>query len=244
VSRHGAGEVEDVGRTNARELRCRECEARYPLEARAVCEEVLRPGGGRNRPQAHVHESPRVYLGELGAHAIGLVVGAEGSKTLAFEAAEQLGWAGSARRDRPRHGRGPFASVLGSHKGSMVEVRGIEPLSLGDRSGLLRAQPADRSRLEAPAGGGPLGQPGCDVRRRPPGGATPVSLLTTPIPRSQASRGGRLPSYLGSERVFRIGACVGPGFYRGIRGPRPASPERDPSRSKPVHPHMRLSPKV
>jgi hypothetical protein len=36
-----------------------------------------------------------------------------------------------------------------------------------------------------------------------------VSLLTTPDPRSQAARGGRLPSYLGSERVFSIGACVG-----------------------------------
>jgi hypothetical protein len=95
-----------------------------------------------------------------------------------------------------------------------------------------------RSRLEAPTGGGPLGQPGCDVRRRPPGGAVAVSLLTTPILPSQATRRGRLPSYLGSERVFVIGACVCPGFSRGIRGPRPASPERFSLRSKPVHPHM------
>src|SRR5512141_959960 len=122
-----------------------------------------------------------------------------------------------------------------------VEVRGIEPLSLGDRPGLLRAQPVGRSRLEAPTGGAPLGQPGFDVRRRPPSGTVPVSLLTTPDPRSPATRGGRLPSYLGSERVFSIGACVCPGFSRGIRGPRPASPERYPLKSKPVHPHMRLS---
>ncbi len=48
----------------------------------------------------------------------------------------------------------PFASLLGSHKGSMVEVGGFEPPCLGDRSGLLRAQPAVRSCLEAPTGGG------------------------------------------------------------------------------------------
>jgi hypothetical protein len=39
-----------------------------------------------------------------------------------------------------------------------------------------------------------------------------VSLLTTPDPGEQAPPGGRLPSYLGSERVFSIGACIGPGF--------------------------------
>jgi hypothetical protein len=39
-----------------------------------------------------------------------------------------------------------------------------------------------------------------------------VSLLTTPILPSQATGRGRLPSYLGSERVIVIGACVGPGF--------------------------------
>jgi hypothetical protein len=54
------------------------------------------------------------------------------------------------------------------------------------------------SRL--PAGEEPLGQPGCDVRRRPPGGAATVSLLATPGPRTKAIRGGRLPNYLGSER--------------------------------------------
>jgi hypothetical protein len=43
-----------------------------------------------------------------------------------------------------------------------------------------------RSRLGAPTGGAPLGQPGFDVRRRPPGGAVGVSLLMTLDPRSQA----------------------------------------------------------
>jgi hypothetical protein len=33
----------------------------------------------------------------------------------------------------------PFASLLGSHKAQIVEVRGIEPLSPDDRLGLLRA---------------------------------------------------------------------------------------------------------
>jgi hypothetical protein len=95
---------------------------------------------------------------------------------------------------------------------TVVEVGGIDPPSPGDLSGLLRAQPVGRSRLEAPTGGGPLGQPGFDVRRRPPGGAVAVSLLTTPILPSQATGRGRLPSYLGSERVIVIGACIGPGF--------------------------------
>jgi len=67
-----------------------------------------------------------------------------------------------------------FAYSVGSHEGSMVEVGGFEPPSQGDRSGLLRAQPAVRSYLEAPTGGGPLGQPGFFVRRRPPGGTASV----------------------------------------------------------------------
>jgi hypothetical protein len=33
----------------------------------------------------------------------------------------------------------PFASLLGSHKGQIVEVAGIEPASSGDQLGLLRA---------------------------------------------------------------------------------------------------------
>jgi site-specific DNA recombinase len=33
----------------------------------------------------------------------------------------------------------PFATLLGSHKGQIVEVRGVEPLSLSDLLGLLRA---------------------------------------------------------------------------------------------------------
>jgi hypothetical protein len=106
----------------------------------------------------------------------------------------------------------PLFSRPSSNKRLKVEVGGIEPPSPGDRSGLLRAQPVGRFRLEAPTGGGPLGQPGFDVRRRPPGGAAAVSLLTTPILPSQATGRGRLPSYLGSERVIVIGACVGPGF--------------------------------
>ena len=106
----------------------------------------------------------------------------------------------------------PLFSRPSSNKTLKVEVGGIEPPSPGDRSGLLRAQPVGRSRLEAPTGGGPLGQPGFDVRLRPPGGAVAVSLLTTPILPSQATGRGRLPSYLGSERVIVIGACVGPGF--------------------------------
>jgi hypothetical protein len=138
-------------------------------------------------------------------------------------------------RSSSARGAGPNAPIH-----AVVEVGGIEPPSPGDRSGLLRAQPAGRSRLEAPTGGGPLGQPGFDVRLQPPGGAVTVSLLTTPILPSQAAGRGRLPSYLGSERVIVIGACVGPGFSRGIRGPRPASPERFSLRSKPVHPHIRL----
>jgi len=75
-----------------------------------------------------------------------------------------------------------------------VEVGGFEPPSQGDRPGLLRAQPVGRSRLEAPTGGGPLDQPGCDVRWRPPDGAASVSLLTTPDPGEQAPPGGRLPN--------------------------------------------------
>jgi hypothetical protein len=66
----------------------------------------------------------------------------------------------------------------------------------------------DRSRLWAPTGGAPIAQPGCDVPQRPPGGTVEVSLLTTPIPRSQAARGGRLLNVLSSERVVVFGACV------------------------------------
>jgi len=68
----------------------------------------------------------------------------------------------------------PLFSRPSSNKRLKVEVGGIEPPCLGDRSGLLRAQPAVRSRLGAPTGGGPFGQPGCGVRRRPPGGAAAV----------------------------------------------------------------------
>jgi hypothetical protein len=49
------------------------------------------------------------------------------------------------------------------------------------------------SRLRAPRGRGPVGQPEFDVRRWPSGATTGVSLLTTPTPRRQAPRGGRLP---------------------------------------------------
>jgi hypothetical protein len=64
------------------------------------------------------------------------------------------------------HREGGCARLQG-FRGVLVEVGGIEPPSPGDRSGLLRAQPVGRSRLEAPTGGGPLGQPGFDVRRGP-----------------------------------------------------------------------------
>ena len=74
----------------------------------------------------------------------------------------------------------------------LVEVAGFEPASLSDRLGLLRAQPGGRSRLEAPTGRGPRGQPGFDVRWRPPDGTAAVSLLTTPCLRPQAIRRGRL----------------------------------------------------
>ena len=37
-----------------------------------------------------------------------------------------------------------------------------------------------------PLAGGALGQPGFDVRRRPPGGTVTVSLLMTPGPDPQA----------------------------------------------------------
>ena len=76
-------------------------------------------------------------------------------------------------KDR-RIGRAEFSDVFAplfsrpsSNKALKVEVGGIEPPSPGDRSGLLRAQPVGRSRLEAPTGGGPLGQPRFDVRRGP-----------------------------------------------------------------------------
>jgi hypothetical protein len=95
----------------------------------------------------------------------------------------------------------------------MVEVAGFEPASPGDRLGLLRAHPAGRSRLGAPTGRGPLGQPRCDVRRRPPGETVVVSLLMMLDPRPQALRGEQLPNYLGSERVLFVGACVCPAFY-------------------------------
>ena len=103
-------------------------------------------------------------------------------------------------KDR-RIGRAEFSEVFAplfsrpsSNKALKVEVGGVEPPSPGDRSGLLRAQPVVTSCLEAPTGRGPLGQPGFCFRRRPPGGTTSVSLLTTPIPRPQAHRGGRLPN--------------------------------------------------
>src|SRR5207342_2841355 len=79
-----------------------------------------------------------------------------------------------------------------ARRGGVVEVGGFEPPSLSDRLGLLRAQPGGKSHLEAPTGRGPRGQPGFDVRRRPPDGTAAVSLLTTPCLRPQAIRRGRL----------------------------------------------------
>ena len=65
-----------------------------------------------------------------------------------------------------------------------------------------------RSQLGAPTGRGPFAQSGLDVLQRPPHGTVEVSLLTTPIPRPQACRGGRLLNVLSSERVVVVGACV------------------------------------
>jgi hypothetical protein len=74
-------------------------------------------------------------------------------------------------RQRDRKLRVQAPSRLGSHEGSMVEVGGIEPPSPGDRSGLLRAQPAEdlasrlppAERLSASPGevsdGGPRAEP-------------------------------------------------------------------------------------
>jgi len=65
----------------------------------------------------------------------------------------------------------PHSSHPSSNEALKVEVRGIEPLSLGDRSGLLRAQPVVdlASRLPpaedlsaspgAVSGGGPRAEP-------------------------------------------------------------------------------------
>jgi hypothetical protein len=83
---------------------------------------------------------------------------------------------------------------LWCHSTDLLEVAGFEPASQGDRLGLLRAQPVERSRLGAPTGGGPLGQPGCDVPRRPPGGTSSVRPAHDARPRPQALRGGQLPS--------------------------------------------------
>ena len=58
-----------------------------------------------------------------------------------------------------------------------VEVKGFEPLSPGDRLGLLRAQPMIGSRPLASIGRGPRDQTGCGVPRRPPVRTGGVSLL-------------------------------------------------------------------
>jgi len=58
-----------------------------------------------------------------------------------------------------------------------VEVAGIEPASPGDRLGLLRAQPAVRSRLRASRRRRARRPARSGVRRRPPGGAAAASLL-------------------------------------------------------------------
>jgi hypothetical protein len=78
---------------------------------------------------------------------------------------------------------------------------------LGDDHGGQRRTPG----AGAPGAREVAAATGFDVRRKPPGGTSSVSLRVTPDPRSQADRGGRLPNYLGSERVV-IGACVDSGF--------------------------------
>ena len=87
----------------------------------------------------------------------------------------------------------PLFSRPSSNKALKVEVRGFEPLCSGDHLGLLRAQPAYGSRLGVSTGGRPLGQPGCDVPRRPPGGTLAVSLLSDARTPTAGTRGGRLP---------------------------------------------------
>ena len=82
---------------------------------------------------------------------------------------------------------GPWVVVL-------VEVAGFEPACSGDRLGLLRAQPTIRSRPSVSVGGGPRGQPGCDVPRRPPDGTGGVSLLSDTRPPTAGPRGGQLPN--------------------------------------------------
>src|SRR2546427_5004960 len=76
---------------------------------------------------------------------------------------------------------------------TLLEVRGFEPLCSGDHLGLLRAQPAYGSHLGVSTGGRPLGQPGCDVPRWPPGGTLAVSLLSDARTPTAGTRGGRLP---------------------------------------------------
>jgi len=74
----------------------------------------------------------------------------------------------AARARRPGRPFGIFA---------LVEVAGIEPASPGDRLGLLRAQPAVRSRLRASRRRRARRPARFAVRRRPPGGAAAASLL-------------------------------------------------------------------
>jgi hypothetical protein len=76
----------------------------------------------------------------------------------------------------------------------VVEAGGIEPPCWDDRLGLLRAYPALDLASGLPQAGGALGQPGFDVRLRPPGGTAAVSLLMTSDPGPQAIPGGRLLS--------------------------------------------------
>ena len=76
---------------------------------------------------------------------------------------------------------------------TLLEVAGFEPACSGDHLGLLRAQPAYGSHLGVSTGGRPLGQPGCDVPRWPPGGALAVSLLSDARTPTAGTRGGRLP---------------------------------------------------
>ena len=75
----------------------------------------------------------------------------------------------------------------------LVEVAGFEPACSGDHLGLLRAQPAYGSHVGVSTGGRPLGQPGCDVPRWPPGGALAVSLLSDARTPTAGTRDGRLP---------------------------------------------------
>ena len=118
---------------------------------------------------------------------------------------------------------------------ALWEVAGFEPACSGDHLGLLRAQPAYGSHLGVSTGGRPLGQPGCDVPRWPPGGALAVSLLSDARTPTAGTRDGRLPRDFRQRARTRRWRLCWSGVLRDM-GSRAAHPDGYPSESKPVHP--------